>query len=136
LQRRVASWTKDGLLVATEDGHRLSRAGQERFQMLQCACVPPLHAFVMMRAYMMTFEEQRALLFKDTDQLYARSVTAMVRGQSGVVGGLRGLGYRLLLKLPDRALDWLVGLVRRAVAGPITSGVSHERASSEQDRAP
>ncbi|MBZ5709222.1 coproporphyrinogen-III oxidase family protein [Nannocystis pusilla] len=118
LQRRIASWTEEGLLEAVESGHRLSRAGQERFQMLQCACVPPLQAFVMMRTYMMTFEEQRKLLFKDTDLLYARSVAAMVRGSGRTFGGLRGLAYRLLLRLPDRVLEQLVALVRRLVAGP------------------
>ena len=116
IRRRVARWEASGLLSDKGEAYHLTRNGQKRFQMLQCECVPPLHAFVMTRNYMLTFQEQRALLFRRTKLLYASSITAMIKGSTPVIGVLRIAGYWLLLRLPDCLLDWTVERVRHLVA--------------------
>jgi hypothetical protein len=91
---------------------KLTHSGQVRFQMLEAECVPALHAFVMMRRYMFSFPEQRALLFRDTDVLYARSIRSMMEGS---LRGLRQLRYWLLLRLPDSVLERPVTFIQRLV---------------------
>ncbi len=112
----LSDWHKTGLLKKDNHGFTLTRSGQTRFQMLQCSLVPPLHAFIMMRTYMMTFAEQKSLLFKETDLLYSRSIAAMIVGPDKFFGAFRRLAYRILLLLPNPLLDALVRIVRSIVA--------------------
>lgn len=116
LRGQIRRWVSCGLLAEGADCYRLSPEGQVRFQMLMCECVPKSFAFVMMRRYMMTFQEQEKLLFQGTDLLYAHSVTQMIMGHVPVVRMLRKLGYRALLLFPVRFLDflveWVIGVIR------------------------
>ncbi len=86
-----------------------------RFQMMEAECVPPFRALVMMRRYMLTFSEQRQLLFRRTELLYARSILAMVKGSHKSLGWLRATTYWLLLRLPDQLLDSLVDAIQKGI---------------------
>ena len=112
-ERYFRGWQKMGLVRETLEGYHLTELGALWYNQLQFDFLPMTEKLRLL-PLLGSLGDQEAALARSDDDPVAAEIKEMVRGSRGLVGELRLLGYRTLLKaarlpLPvvdGRAVGW------------------------------